>query len=114
MAPLVRTGGSRHTGLAAPPHRNNHIYGYNLSNYAYAIQNIALSRGLICIDLYDDKECDFINNKYRLNGIDINFENYSSTRSLNLKNELIYDGLHPSIEGHKIIANEFLKYIQNM
>ena len=23
MAPLVRTGGSRHTGLAAPPHRNN-------------------------------------------------------------------------------------------
>ena len=22
MAPLVRTGGSRHTGLAAPPHRN--------------------------------------------------------------------------------------------
>ena len=24
MAPLVRTGGSRHTGLAAPPHRNNH------------------------------------------------------------------------------------------
>ena len=25
MAPLVRTGGSRHTGLAAPPHRNIHI-----------------------------------------------------------------------------------------
>ena len=24
MAPLVRTGGSRHTGLAAPPHRNIH------------------------------------------------------------------------------------------
>ena len=24
VAPLVRTGGSRHTGLAAPPHRNNH------------------------------------------------------------------------------------------
>ena len=23
MAPLVQTGGSRHTGLAAPPHRNN-------------------------------------------------------------------------------------------
>ena len=22
VAPLVRTGGSRHTGLAAPPHRN--------------------------------------------------------------------------------------------
>ena len=26
MAPLVRTGGSRHTGLAALPHRNIHIY----------------------------------------------------------------------------------------
>ncbi len=25
MAPLVRTGGSRHTGLAAPPHHNNQI-----------------------------------------------------------------------------------------
>ena len=25
MAPLVRTGGSRHTGLAAPPHRNIHV-----------------------------------------------------------------------------------------
>lgn len=25
MAPLVRTGGSRHTGLAAPPHRNIHF-----------------------------------------------------------------------------------------
>ena len=26
MAPLVRTGGSRHTGLAAPPHRNIHMW----------------------------------------------------------------------------------------
>ena len=25
MAPLVRTGGSRHTGLAALPHRNIHL-----------------------------------------------------------------------------------------
>ena len=28
MAPLVRTGGSRHTGLAAPPHRNIHFHSY--------------------------------------------------------------------------------------
>ena len=28
MAPLVRTGGSRHTGLAAPPHRNIQAYGH--------------------------------------------------------------------------------------
>jgi len=25
VAPLVRTDGSRHTGLAAPPHRNIHF-----------------------------------------------------------------------------------------
>ena len=29
MAPLVRTGGSRHTGLAAPPHRNIHKWKEN-------------------------------------------------------------------------------------
>ena len=28
MAPLVRTGGSRHTGLAALPHRNIHKTGF--------------------------------------------------------------------------------------
>ena len=27
VAPLVRTGGSRHTGLAALPYRNIHIQG---------------------------------------------------------------------------------------
>jgi len=27
VAPLVRTGGSRHTGLAALPYRNIHLYG---------------------------------------------------------------------------------------
>ena len=37
MAPLVRTGGSRHTGLAAPPHRNIHwTRGY----YVETIGNI--------------------------------------------------------------------------
>ena len=29
MAPLVRTGGSRHTGLAALPHRNIHLGVYS-------------------------------------------------------------------------------------
>ena len=29
VAPLVRTGGSRHTGLAAPPHRNIHPAGHD-------------------------------------------------------------------------------------
>ena len=32
MAPLVRTGGSRHTGLAAPPHHN--IQPYTKSGYS--------------------------------------------------------------------------------
>ena len=31
MAPLVRTGGSRHTGLAALPHRN--IHGMNRKEF---------------------------------------------------------------------------------
>jgi hypothetical protein len=30
VAPLVRTGGSRHTGLAAPPHRNIHIWTFQI------------------------------------------------------------------------------------
>ena len=34
MAPLVRTGGSRHTGLAAPPHRN-----IQLRKKLYALKN---------------------------------------------------------------------------
>ena len=32
MAPLVRTGGSRHTGLAALPHRNIHQKKCNKAN----------------------------------------------------------------------------------
>ena len=31
MAPLVRTGGSRHTGLAALPHRNIHKIAEDIS-----------------------------------------------------------------------------------
>lgn len=91
---------------------NLNIYGCNLFNYAYAVQDIALSNGLMCIDLFNNKECDFINNKYRLNGVNINFSTYAKTKSLTLKNELIPDGLHPSWEGHKIIADELMKYIQ--
>ena len=30
VAPLVRTGGSRHTGLAALPHRNIHLPHRNI------------------------------------------------------------------------------------
>ncbi|MDE7446248.1 MAG: hypothetical protein K2N15_11205, partial [Lachnospiraceae bacterium] len=35
VAPLVRTGGSHHTGLAAPPHRNNQLMttDIQISNY---------------------------------------------------------------------------------
>ena len=45
MAPLVRTGGSRHTGLAAPPHRNIHSarqiidYTYYLGGETQVILN---------------------------------------------------------------------------
>ena len=36
MAPLVRTGGSRHSGLAALPHRNIHKY-INRGRTSYGI-----------------------------------------------------------------------------
>ena len=35
VAPLVRTGGSRHTGLAAPPHRNIHLIKFSLFGIVY-------------------------------------------------------------------------------
>ena len=45
VTPLVRTGGSRHTGLAALPHRNIHIevesverYRRQLETYAYLVE----------------------------------------------------------------------------
>ena len=41
MAPFVRTGGSRHPGQAAPPHRNIHL------NSANIISNIDCEKELI-------------------------------------------------------------------
>ena len=38
VAPLVRTGGSRHTGLAALPHRNIQILAIILSPHLLAIK----------------------------------------------------------------------------
>ena len=41
MAPLVRTGGSRHTGLAALPHRNIQDFNRELKTYSTkALKNI--------------------------------------------------------------------------
>jgi hypothetical protein len=37
MAPLVRTGGSRHTGLAAPPHRNIQIPIKNTKEISFGV-----------------------------------------------------------------------------
>ena len=43
MAPLVRTGGSRHTGLAALPHRNIHIkFAHEKRREGLTISDIAL------------------------------------------------------------------------
>ena len=47
VAPLVRTGGSRHTGLAALPHRNIHLTQqisnkwkkYLFASYEYYMNN---------------------------------------------------------------------------
>ena len=46
MAPLVRTGGSRHTGLAAPPHRN----------IQKAVPYVVLSNQLIALAWFEGKE----------------------------------------------------------
>ena len=45
MAPLVRTGGSRHTGLAALPHRN--IHSYNVKEIGI-IHYLLLIPSLLC------------------------------------------------------------------
>ena len=43
VAPLVRTGGSRHTGLAALPHRNIHIkFAHEKRREGLTISDIAL------------------------------------------------------------------------
>ena len=50
MAPLVRNGGSRHTGLAAPPQENIHM---NRSCYTLSIRDIfkfASRIGNVCSD----------------------------------------------------------------
>lgn len=67
MAPLVRTGGSRHTGLAALPHRNIHCE----KNHEY-IRYIR-PKGSSFADLNDEKVrlmMNHINNEKRdsLNG----------------------------------------------
>lgn len=46
VAPLVRTGGSRHTGLAALPHRNIQSYGCN-KNIIEVIDRIVKLRKII-------------------------------------------------------------------
>ena len=46
VAPLVRTGGSRHTGLAALPHRNIHTGSFvmylRFNAYGYIIKKIGI------------------------------------------------------------------------
>ena len=40
MAPLVRTGGSRHTGLAAPPHRNIQDGGVTFTQMEFPMEEV--------------------------------------------------------------------------
>ena len=46
MAPLVRTGGSRHTGLAALPHRN--IHTNNLRQFCQQMLHVVVNIQTIC------------------------------------------------------------------
>ena len=46
VAPLVRTGGSRHTGLAALPHRNIHlglVKVREIVDFMYATEDIVVT-----------------------------------------------------------------------
>ena len=57
MAPLVRTGGSRHTGLAAPPHRNIQEAEKNLKTTPgsdCALNALAIDEPLEYVRLYLD------------------------------------------------------------
>ena len=50
MAPLVRTGGSRHTGLAALPHRN--IHGAKTIAFAGSVTKEAVACNEAGIDAF--------------------------------------------------------------
>ena len=54
MAPLVRTGGSRHTGLAALPHRNIHILFYRKIDIPINVENkiVKLENGELTFCVY--------------------------------------------------------------
>lgn len=49
MAPLVRTGGSRHTGLAALPHRNIHRIKIHALRHSHASLLISMGENPLLI-----------------------------------------------------------------
>jgi len=46
VAPLVRTGGSRHTGLAALPYRNIHAGRYDIPGHSHYERGCTSGYGL--------------------------------------------------------------------
>ena len=52
VAPLVRTGGSRHTGLAAPPHRNIHLLAAIAFRPIPALRSSSISFTLIFLAMF--------------------------------------------------------------
>lgn len=64
------------------------IYGLKMEDYANAVKTIAAVNNLPCIDLYHNQECCF---------------------SENDKHTLLQDPIHPSLDGHTLIAGEIMK-----
>ncbi len=56
MAPLVRTGGSRHTGLAAPPHRNIHIRLHSV----FIVFSIGICEDKMQLRKYTTYDCGYL------------------------------------------------------
>ena len=52
VAPLVRTGGSRHTGLAALPYRNIHCICSWQSGHSEYLHALFISAVFCCLALY--------------------------------------------------------------
>lgn len=71
----------------------SNTYGLTLANYVNAVKLIAQHNRLQCIDLYSNPTCNLV------------------------ARGLLADGLHPSIQGHQVLADEILRslvYIESV
>lgn len=68
----------------------SNVYGLMLSDYVNAVKLVAQHNKLQCIDLYSNPTCNLV------------------------ARGLLSDGVHPSIQGHQVLADEVLKSLVYM